>query len=50
MSGGKFIDDTNEPDVDLRFCMKTGMVPGLLVVVALLASTSSEAPEENLLG
>ena len=49
VSGGKFIDDTNEVEVDLRFCMKTGMVPGLLVVLALLLGTSSESRDWNLI-
>ena len=49
VSGGKFIDDTNELEVDLRFCMETGMVPGLLAVVAQLPGTASESRDWNLI-
>ena len=49
MSGRKFIDDRNELEVDLRFCMKSEMVPGLLVLLALLLGTSSESRDWNLI-
>ena len=50
MSGVSFIDGTHEFEVDLRISMETGVVPGPLVVLALLLGTSSESLERNLVG
>ena len=50
VSGVSFIDGTHEFEVDLRISMETGVVPGPLVVLALLLGTSSESLERNLVG
>ena len=44
------MDDANELEVDLRLCMETGIVTGLLAMLALLLSTSSGALKRNLPG
>ncbi len=50
VSGESFIDDTQELMVYLRIGMETGLLHGLLVVLALLLGTSSESLERNLVG